>query len=335
MTQEQGAVLAADKLNLTSIGKIGTADGNREPQTTSTNIKDKEQITGIEKPDGSIVVNAKDMTVKGTEADIYSIAPNTNAIVKGTDNIMITAIGNVNAGKDNLLNGKVVTLNGLGNFGTPAHGFVVPQGSDLRTPYSVYGLTNVSRQVIQIIRKATEITPALIFLMHDRGGALGYMSLKAKLIIRDLSCEGSDEASALIRRAADGKNLVKAVNVAIVNEDGSYYDGKIILMLKVEDLETGETVYALHRRNGELELLKGYVWKGYAVFATDGLSSEEESCIAIVDEAGLNELGLKPEEAADNGLTFDGKDFGILGGEFLDYLVQQLVEFRNETETAA
>jgi hypothetical protein len=54
-----------------------------------------------------------------------------------------------------------------------------------------------------------------------------------------------------------------------------------------------------------------------------------------VDEAGLNELGLKPEEAADNGLTFDGKDFGILGGEFLDYLVQQLVEFRNETETAA
>ena len=137
------------------------------------------------------------------------------------------------------------------------------------------------------------------------------------------------------RRAADGKNLVKAVNVAIVNEDGSYYDGKIILMLEVEDLETGETVYALHRRNGELELLKGYVWKDYAVFATDGLSSEEESCIAIVDEAGLNELGLKPEEAADNGLTYDGKDFGILGGEFLDYLVQQLVEFRNETETAA
>ena len=335
VTQANGAVLAANKLGLTSTGKIGTTDGNREARTTSTDIKGKNQITGIEKPDGSIVVNAKDMTVKGTEADIYSIAPNTNAIVKGTDNIMITAIGNVNAGKDNLLNGKVVTLNGLGNFGTPAHGFVVPQGSDLRTPYSVYGLTNVSRQVIQIIRKGTEITPALIFLMHERGGALGYMSLKAKLIIRDLSCEGSDEASALIRRAADGKNLVKAVNVAIVNEDGSYYDGKIILMLEVEDLETGETVYALHRRNGELELLKGCVWKGYAVFATDGLSSEEESCIAIVDEAGLNELGLKPEEAADNGLTFDGKDFGILGGEFLDYLVQQLVEFRNETETAA
>ena len=173
------------------------------------------------------------------------------------------------------------------------------------------------------------------FIYSDKGGALGYMSPNASFVVTELAMDTESATSDLLRQASLSASCVNALNVSIENVDGTRFGEKVFLMLEADGCETGTELYALHNRNGELELLKGYVWNGYAVFASKGLSQKEASGIVIVTEEGLGELGLDAGTAVSGGLVYSETGLGILDGEYMNRLVQILIETREAAEKEA
>jgi hypothetical protein len=316
VTQEPGAVAAADTMTLKAGGAIGTAMDGEPTYEYTDGI---ETPTGIEKPEGSLTINAGKLNVSGSEVHVYSIAPETVLDASGRDGIEVTAVGNLMPGK-NVQSGNPVALYALGNVGTPNNGFVVSLGSKF-TVDSIYGMANVRPQ-------------QLVYIYNEVGGALGLLNLTDVLVITDIRLSTGNAADELLSRALASSGKIMARSVGIFNSNGNItYRGNmnpVLLILKLAEgepmLENGQTVYILHSRDGEFELLKGIYWEGYVIFFTDGLATQENSNFVVVTEEALAELGLTPEDAAQDHLSklLLGRNVAELVEKRSDYVAEFL-----------
>ena len=323
VTQQDGAVLAAESLALTAQGSIGVVDVNAPVEPV---YDEAGNVIALQKPDGAVAVNAQEAQISGSEANIYNIAPSTEISISGKNGIQITALGNLTPGS-NRLNGQKIAITAIGNIGTPLNGFIYPNGAEVLTLVTFFGLQNVTEQ-------------PLVFLMALRGGALGFMSGSSILEISD-PMFGENEADAVVAKALQGKGLLVGAKVTI-REGASFYKERIMLMLKIEgteDLANGDTVYVLHSKGGSLELMRGFVWEGYVVFFTNGLDENGESNFVAVTEEALGELGLTPDDFAEPPYyPFGAKNFSSdlyrSNPTYLDRLVEKLVLFAEEQQAA-
>jgi len=285
LSQKQDAVLAADKLRLSTTGELGRKNDDSEPQDkTAPGISTS---VDIGKKSGAITVNADDLSLTGNSVNIHSLAPNAHIEVSGREGISITAAGNLVPGDNNLLDGRELYLYGLGNLGTPFESFLY-NGTLVRCD-TVYGMMNV-KPVTNIVYR--QPVPAMTFIRTEKGGALGYFPANAKLILTGLKPVGTDKAADLLRKASTVDGFLTGYNVRIVLPNGELYNGYAVLMLEVENQPDAEVVYALYYRDGKLEVLKGFIRDGYAVFSVFGFSKLDDASIAIVTEEALEELGL-------------------------------------------
>ena len=322
-TQEVGTVVAAENLTINGSGAIGSVPAN--PGVTPVYTDGISTPVSYEQPEGSIAVNAGNVTVSGTEANLFSLNPDATVAVNAPTGIVITALGNISL-NGSALNGSPIAIAAMGSIGSVNGDVFVGNGRVLYAE-TVYGKVFITRSV----NSAT----ALTFLVDEHGAALGLMSPRAVLIISDLKLTAKTSAETLLDSAHTSAFALSSYNVTILNTDGSRYTGKVMLMLEVEGLENGTVVYVLHSRDGQLEFLKAFVWEGYAVFVTDGLSAGDDSHFVVLTEEGLAELGLNADDAGDKSLCAEDIVIGGVAAfagntHFLSDLVR-IIELENST----
>ena len=254
------------------------------------------------------------------------------------NNVSLRTMGDLYQMRGAVIKAHNLTIAAMGAIGSADNPLVVDVDGNLNIR-SVYGRVFFIN-LYKVLTAQPEVLVAaaplqMNFVYSDKGGALGYMSPNASFVVTELAMDTESATSDLLRQASLSASCVNALNVSIENDDGTRFDEKVFLMLEADGCETGTELYALHNRNGELELLKGYVWNGYAVFASKGLSQKEASGMVIVTEEGLGELGLDAGTAVSGGLVYSETGLGILDGEYMNRLVQILIETREAAEKEA
>ena len=253
------------------------------------------------------------------------------------NNVSLRTMGDLYQMRGAVIKAHNLTITAMGAIGSADNPLVVDVDGNLNIR-SVYGRVFFIN-LYKVLTAQPEVLAAaplqMNFIYSDKGGALGYMSPNASFVVTELAMDTESATSDLLRQASLSASCINALNVSIENVDGTRFGEKVFLMLEADGCETGTELYALHNRNGELELLKGYVWNGYAVFASKGLSQKEASGIVIVTEEGLGELGLDAGTAVSGGLVYSETGLGILDGEYMNRLVQILIETREAAEKEA
>ena len=246
------------------------------------------------------------------------------------NNVILSTRGDLLQVKGAKIKSHNLDITALGSVGTAENPLIVDVDGTLRIR-SLYGrvfYNNLFRILTPLESEAPDEGRQMTFIYSDKGGALGFMSPKASFVVTELTDKPENQTDSLLRKASESDSCINAMDVSILNPNGTCFDEKVFLLLEADGCETGTELFALHNRNGELELLKGYVWNGYAVFATQGLSQDEASGFVMVTKEGLGELGLDADTAASGGLNFSEQGLGILNGAYLDGLVRILVEAR-------